>query len=81
MRALLGMAVALALAWGGPAAAVIIASGNGTGNISAPPDDPGWDNVVNLTGLTGVYLGNGWVLTEPPTMVHTIWHFSGAFPE
>ncbi len=63
MRALLGMAVALALAWAAPAAAVIIASGDGTGNTSAPPDDPGWDNVVNLNGLTGVYIGNGWVLT------------------
>jgi len=54
--------VALALAWGAPAAAVIIASGDGTGNTSAPPDDPGWRNVVNISE-TGVYLGNGWVLT------------------
>jgi hypothetical protein len=63
MRALLGMAIALALAWGAPAAAVVITSGDGAGNTTAPPDDPGWDNVVNLNGLTGVYLGNGWVLT------------------
>jgi hypothetical protein len=53
----------LALWWGAPATAVIVASADGTGNTSAPLDDPGWDNVVNLTGLTGVYLGNGWVLT------------------
>jgi hypothetical protein len=63
MRVLLSVAILLTLAWGGPAAAVIIGSGDGTGNTSAPPDDPGWNNVVELTGLTGVYLGNGWVLT------------------
>lgn len=63
MRILLGAAVLLALAWGAPASAVIIASGDGTGNTSAPADDPGWANVVKLGGLTGVYLGNGWVLT------------------
>jgi len=63
MRILLGAALVLTLAWSAPAAAVIIASGDGTGNTSAPADDPGWDNVVNLSGLTGVYLGNGWVLT------------------
>ena len=69
MRILLGAVVVLALAWGAPAAAVIIASGDGTGNTSAPADDPGWDNVGKLfvaAGgyyLNGVYLGNGWVLT------------------
>jgi hypothetical protein len=57
------VALALALAWGAPATAVIIASGDGTGNTSAPPDDPGWGNVLRLGGLSGVYLGNGWVLT------------------
>jgi hypothetical protein len=46
-----------------PAAAVIIDSGDGTGNTSAPPDDPGWDNVGVLGGATVVYLRNGWVLT------------------
>ncbi len=63
MRILLGMALVFALAWGAPAAGVIIASGDGTQNASPPPDDPGWENVVELGGLTGVYLGNGWVLT------------------
>ena len=46
-----------------PAAAVIIDSGDGTGNTTAPPDDPGWDNVGVLGGAAVVYLRNGWVLT------------------
>jgi hypothetical protein len=63
------VALILALVSGAPAGAVIIASGDGTGNTSAPPDDPGWDNVVSLAkpgffaDKSGVYLGNGWVLT------------------
>lgn len=46
-----------------PAAAVLIASGDGTGNTSAPPDDPGFAHVGDRGGLSAVYLGNGWVLT------------------
>lgn len=46
-----------------PAQAVIIDSGDGTGNTTAPPDDPGWDNVGVKSGLTVVYLRNGWILT------------------
>jgi len=46
-----------------PAAAVIIDSGDGTGNTSAPADDPGWDNVGTRGGTTVVYVDNGWVVT------------------
>ncbi|MCZ6463130.1 MAG: hypothetical protein O7A09_02245, partial [Proteobacteria bacterium] len=47
-----------------PASAVLIDSGDGTGNTSAPPDDPGWDHVGRTdTNLTAVYAGNGWVIT------------------
>ena len=46
-----------------PAAAVIIDSGDGTGNTGAPPDDPGWDNVGTRGGMTVVYVDNGWVVT------------------
>ena len=45
------------------ASAVIIDSGDGTGNTSAPSPDPGWDHVGVASGLTAVYLGDGWVLT------------------
>lgn len=46
-----------------PAAAVLIGPGDGTGNTSAPADDPGWANVGARSGSTAVYLGNRWVLT------------------
>jgi hypothetical protein len=46
-----------------PAGAVIIDSGVGTGNTSAPADDPGWDHVGIRNGLCAIYLRNGWVLT------------------
>jgi len=47
-----------------PGHAVIIATGDGTGNTTAPADDPGWGNVgTEASGLAVIYLGNGWVLT------------------
>jgi Trypsin-like peptidase domain len=46
-----------------PAQAVIVASGDGTQNTTAPPDDPGWANVGIRGGLSAVYLGNRWVVT------------------
>jgi hypothetical protein len=48
---------------GQPAPAVVIDSGDGRGNTSAPADDPGWRNVGVLGNTTGVYVGNHWVLT------------------
>lgn len=56
------LALGLCLAW--PARAVIIDLGDGTGNTSAPGDDPGWANVGTTPGgLTAIYIGYGWVLT------------------
>jgi hypothetical protein len=46
-----------------PAQAVIIDSGDGTGNTAAPPVDPGFANVGRSSGLSVVYLRNGWILT------------------
>lgn len=45
--------------------AVIVAGSAVTFNTSAPPPEPGlgWDNVGVLNVGSGVYLGNGWVLT------------------
>ena len=43
--------------------AVLIASGDGTGNVTAPANDPGFAHIANIKGLAGVYLQNGWVLT------------------
>jgi hypothetical protein len=56
---LLVLALALCL----PARAVILDSGDGTGNTSAPTPDPGWKQVGLRGGLNGVYLGYGWVVT------------------
>jgi len=58
------LAAALCFGWvGAPALAVVIDTGDGSGNTSAPPDDPGWANVGTIGNLVGVYLGDGWVLT------------------
>ena len=58
-----GLAAGLALTWALPARPVVIATGDGTGNTAAPPDDPGWAQIAMVGNLTGYYLGNGWVLT------------------
>jgi hypothetical protein len=47
----------------GDAQAVIIETGDGTGNVTAPPDDPGWANLGTRSGTTVVYIGRRWVLT------------------
>jgi hypothetical protein len=59
----MAMAAVFMMALGGAAEAVVIDSTTGTGNTSAPADDPGWANVGVLGIGTGVYLGNNWVLT------------------
>jgi hypothetical protein len=43
-----------------PADAIVVADG---GNTTAPADDPGFDRVGTFSYGSGVYLGNGWVLT------------------
>ena len=45
------------------AGGVVISSGDGSGNTSAPGDDPGWANVGTRGGATAVYLGNRYVIT------------------
>lgn len=47
-----------------PAArAILIAGPDGEANTTAPAPDPGFDHVGVIGGLSGVYLGKGWVLT------------------
>lgn len=60
--ALLAVLAAMA-GWSRHTPAVIIDTSSGTGNTTAPRDDPGWANVGRLGDGTGVYLGNNWVLT------------------
>jgi hypothetical protein len=47
----------------GDAQAVLIETGDGTGNVTAPPDDPGWAHLGTRGGTTVVYIGRRWVLT------------------
>jgi hypothetical protein len=46
-----------------PAHAVLLGKSDGSGNTTAPADDPGWDRVGTVNGSTGVYLGEGFVLS------------------
>jgi len=52
----------LVLGWT-PANAVILGGVDGSGNITAPADDPGWNRVGTVNGDSGVYLGDGFVLS------------------
>lgn len=45
------------------ALAVIIDTASGTGNTTAPPDNPGWANVGTVANGSAVYLGNRWAIT------------------
>lgn len=45
------------------ASAVLVSTGDGTGNTTPPPEHPGLANVGTIGSLSGVYVRNGWVLT------------------
>jgi len=64
MRLWLALGLLIALAGPAPrASAVVIGSEPGSGNTTAPADDPGFGR-VGVPGVASVvYLGNGWVLT------------------
>lgn len=61
------LACALLASSGAPAGGVVHTTGDGSGNTTAPTppaEDPGFANVgATGSGLSGVYLGNRWVLT------------------
>lgn len=58
------LAAALASLLAAHALAVVHTNGNGAGNTTPPADDPGFAHVgVTGNNLSGVYLGNQWVLT------------------
>ena len=60
-----------------PVAASVI-SGGDTGNLSAPLDDPGWGRVGRVgTNGSGVYLGNGWVITANHVSTKTYFTVEG----
>lgn len=43
--------------------AVVLGGGDGSGNTSAPADDPGFNNVGSRGVYLGNFLGNHWVIT------------------
>jgi len=57
------------------AKAVILAGGIGSENITAPGDDFGFNNVGVINAASGVYLGNGWVISA----YHVVQNGSGGF--
>lgn len=64
IRVLASLAAAAWLLTGpDPAVAVLLASGDGTANTTAPADDPGVAILGKLNGLGALYVGNGWVVT------------------
>ena len=59
-----GMALVVAGVSARPVRGVVIDQVNaGSANMTAPADDPGWNNVGAIWIGAGVYLGYGWVLT------------------
>lgn len=46
-----------------PAIAVVIDAGDGSGNTTAPDDDPGFLNVGIRGDASAIYLGNRWAIT------------------
>ncbi len=75
--AALVLAAALAAA---PARAVLIDSGDGTGNTTAPANDPGWSHVGRRGGLNAVYLGYGWVVTAAHVGLGSVTFGSTVYP-
>jgi len=53
----------IAFGAGSTASAVVLKAGDGSGNESAPDDDPGFANAGRVGVGSGIYLGNRWVLT------------------
>lgn len=73
-----------ALLWCGlasPAAAVLIDSGDGTGNTTAPADDPGFIHIGKRSQFSAVYVGNGWVLTANHTGVGAVEIDGTSYPD
>ena len=51
----------------------IVAGGDGTQNTTPPADDPGFANVGIRGSGSGIYLGNGWVLTAAHVGAGSVW--------
>jgi len=60
--------------------AYAIVDANSQSNTSPPPDGSPWANVGTLNGGSGVYLGNGWVLTAAHIGIGTFHVAQADFP-
>ncbi len=58
-----------------PAQALVIRTGNG--NTTAPAGDQGWSYVGSVGNGSGVYMGNGWVLTARHVNRNTPFNLNG----
>jgi len=58
-----------------PSFGMVTTSPSSSYNI-APPDDPGWGNIGQMSNGTGIYLGDGWVLTPYHVYSHEAGHSS-----
>lgn len=63
MRRLRAAALLAVLLASAPAPAVIVGTGDGNDTATAPDPDPGFSRLAIVAGLSGVYLGKGWILT------------------
>ena len=73
----LGLPLALAVS----AAAVIIDSVSGAGNVTDPAPNSVWDNVgIQNNALSAVYLRNGWVLTANHSGPGDVWFGGVLYP-
>jgi hypothetical protein len=61
--ALLALALLSSATAPSPAHGLVVVSDDAAGSATAPSDDPGWDRVGTVSGLTGIYLGSDWMLT------------------
>ncbi|MEE2665759.1 MAG: hypothetical protein VX681_16720 [Myxococcota bacterium] len=62
-HAVTSLLAALALLLAAPAAGVLIASGDGTGNTRSPRPDLPWQHVGRRGEFSAIYLGHRWALT------------------
>jgi hypothetical protein len=60
---LIEMAILILILFAGdPVQALVLTTDDGQGNTTKPLGFDGWDYVGRVNGLTGVYLGDGWVI-------------------
>lgn len=58
--------------------AMVVKGGtSNTASLSAPTGDQGWSHVGSIGNGTGVYLGNGWVLTASHVNRNTAYNLNG----